>query len=419
MLENIYIKRKLENTILRFLKTPEIIAVVGPRQSGKTTMLCHIFEDLKKEAVFLSFEDKKVLNLFVHNTDEFIELYIKPYKYTFLDEFHYAKKGGKVLKYIIDSTKAKIFISGSSSIELTVEAVKYLVGRIFVFSLFPLDFEELLGFKDPNLLKLYQKHKIKLKKYKLTGFGALSLTIMKQLQRYYQDYAVFGGYPRVALSETSEEKRVVLKNIYNTYFLREVKDILGLIDDYKLGQMIKALALQIGNLVQYREISDVSELSFQTVKGYLNFLEKTFICRLVKPYFTNKRTEIVKNPKVYFFDNGLRNLVVEDFRKIGDRPDGGALLENALAMQLIKQEIGFKFWRSKQKSEIDFVIELPEGRRIALEVKKRLRAIDLKSKSARDFQSKHKEIPLSFATYQSISKNKQKLNKEQFFIGMI
>lgn len=395
-----YITRKLEDTILRYLNTPEIIAIVGPRQAGKTTLLNKVFLPLKKEAVFLTFEDKKVLDLFVHNIDEFIELYIKPYKYVFLDEFQYAKKGGKLLKYIVDTQKSKIFISGSSSIELTVQAVKYLTGRIFVFSLFPLDFEEYLRFKNQDLFALYSKNKIFLSDYGLKSFPALSENIVAQIISHYQDYVVFGGYPRVALAIDTGEKKTVLQNIYNTYFLREVKDILGLVDDYKLTQMIKALALQIGNLIQYREISDVSELSFQTVKGYLNFLQKTFITILVKPYFKNKRTEIVKNPKIYFFDTGLRNYIVDDFRGLGDRPDGGFLLENAVAMQLTKQELSFKFWRTKQKSEVDFVLELAEGKKLALEVKKSFREGDFHSKSARDFQSQHQETPLFFASYE-------------------
>ncbi|PIU75136.1 MAG: hypothetical protein COS76_02345 [Candidatus Portnoybacteria bacterium CG06_land_8_20_14_3_00_39_12] len=414
-----YIKRKLEDTILRYLNTPEIIAIVGPRQSGKTTILERVFETLKNEAIFLTFENKKVLDLFVYHIDEFIELYIKSHKYVFLDEFQYAKKGGKLLKYIIDTQKSKIFISGSSSIELTVQAVKYLTGRIFVFSLFPLDFEEYLRFKDPDLFGLYSKSKIALSDYGLKPFPVLSENIIEQIQSHYQDYVVYGGYPRVALARDANEKKIVLQNIYNTYFLREVKDILGLVDDYKLTQMIKALALQVGNLIQYREISNVSELSFQTVKSYLNFLQKTFITILVKPYFKNKRTEIVKNPKIYFFDTGLRNFIVDDFRGINDRPDSGFLLENAVAMQLTRQELSFKFWRTKQKSEVDFVLELGEGKKLALEVKKSFREADSHSKSARDFKSQYQDVSLFFGSYGQKNEKVKLAQPNVIFLPMI
>ena len=410
-----YITRKIEQTILQYLGSPEIIAVVGPRQSGKTTLLRHIFDTLGRKAVFLTFEDNKVLNMFVRETDLFIEQYVKPYQYVFIDEFNYAKKGGKILKYIIDTVGRKIFISGSSSVDLSVQAVKYLVGRIFVFSLFQFDFEEYLSFRDRDLYAAYGRHRLDLEHIKENAPVPLPDEMMEKFRLYYGEYAVYGGYPRVVISKTTEEKKVVLKNIYNTYFLREVKDILGLVDDYKLAQLIKALALQIGGLIEYGEISRVSELSFQTVKSYINFLQKTFVCSFVKPYFTNKRTEIVKNPKPYFFDAGLRNYIVDDFRDIDRRPDGGHLLENAVAMELIKREKTFRFWRNKQKAEVDFVVDLHEGKKIALEVKQRLGSADLRSRSALDFMRSYPDIYLLFCSYLG----KPDVNNSTAFIGLL
>ena len=395
-----YIPRKLEDAILKQVDSKEIIAVIGPRQCGKTTLLEHIYNKMKEQSVFFSFEDKKLLDLFVHDIDGFINLYIKPYRHIFIDEFQYAKRGGKHLKYIFDSEWRKIFISGSSSIDLAVQTVKYLVGRVFVFSLFPLDFEEFLSFSDPKICSLYKKNKIDLKKGGAEGKNILTAGATKRLSSLYEEYVVYGGYPRVITSSDIETKKMVLKNIYNTYFLREVKDILGLVDDYKLAQMIKALSLQVGNLIEYNEISKVSELSYQTVKGYLNFLQKTFICDFPKPFFKNKRTEIVKNPKVYFFDAGLRNYVIDDFRAIGKRPDGGALLENGLTMQLQKEEIPFHFWRTKNQSEIDFVLDLPDSRKVAIEVKKKADQSDLSSRSFKEFEGKYKEIPLLLASFE-------------------
>ena len=353
-----------------------------------------------------TFEDKKALDLFISDIDEFIELYIKPYKYVFIDEFHYAKQGGSKLKYIFDTSKAKLFISGSSSIDLTVQAVEYLVGRIFVFSLFPLDFEEFLSFRSPILLKFYQKNKIKLNNHSKNELALLSKTTAEQLKKYFQEYVIFGGYPRVVLSESQEEKKQVLKNIYNTYFLREVKDILGLVDDYKLSQMVKALALQIGGLIEYQEIANVSGLSYQTVKGYLNFLNKTFIAFFVKPYFSNKRTEIVKNPRVYFFDTGLRNYIANDFRMLDSRTDDGCLLENGLAMQLVKQDIDFNFWRTKQQFEIDFIVSLSGSQKIAIEVKKDAKLSNINTRATKEFSVKYPNIPIFFCGFKEFQKAK-------------
>jgi len=105
----------------------------------------------------------------------------------------------------------------------------------------------------------------------------------------------------------------------------------------------------------YNELSIFSEYTYPTLKKYLNFLNKTFICNFIKPYFKNKRSEIVKNPKVYFLDTGLRNLIVNDFRKIDERVDGGALLENGVFMQLMKRNLEPQYWRDKLRHELDFI----------------------------------------------------------------
>lgn len=366
-----YIKRNLEDKIIKYLETPEIIAVVGPRQCGKTTMLKKIISSLTG-AMSVSFDDQNILGLFEKSPDDFITAYVKGKKYLFIDEFQYAKHGGKTLKYIFDTQKTKIIISGSSVADLTIHAIKYLVGRILVINLYPFDFREFLSYKDQNYLKLYDEYK---NKFKLDEEKALEISAPthEKLLKYYEEYLAFGGYPRVALEENLETKKEILRNIYNTYFLREVRDILGLIDDYKLGAFIKGLALQTGNLIEYNELSNLTGYSYSSVKKYLNFLEKTYICKLVRPFFKNKRTEIVKNPKVYFIDTGIRNTVINDFRGLGDRTDKGSLLENGLAMQFIKQGIDFNFWRDKKKNEVDFVLSLGNGKISAVESKTSLK----------------------------------------------
>lgn len=389
-----YIKRNLEVKILKFLKSPEIIAIFGPRQSGKTTLMKNLIKNLKK-AVFISFEDREILRIFEKETDDFINLYIKGNHYLFIDEFQYAKEGGRILKYIYDTQKIKIVISGSSSADLAIKAIKYLVGRVLVFELYPFDFEEFLRAKDKNYLKVYQS----LKKENFSHLDRplkISPTIHKRLMSYYEEYLIFGGYPRVVLEKDQESKKEILKNIYNTYFLREVKDILGLIDDYKLAQLIKALALQIGELISYEELSRISGYSYLYLKKYLNFLEKTYIVKFIKPFFKNRKTEVVKNPKVYFIDSGLRNLVLKDFRSFDLRIDKGNLFENGVAQELIKQGASFYFWRDKKKNEIDFIIQRHNGEMVAVELKTAMKKYQ-KSKAVELFRKKYPEIKIYFA----------------------
>lgn len=366
-----YIKRNLEDKIIRYLEAPEIIAVVGPRQCGKTTMLKKIMDSLA-DTISICFDDRGILDLFEKSPDDFITTYVRGRKYLFIDEFQYAKHGGKILKYIFDTQKIKIIISGSSVADLTIHAIKYLVGRVLVINLYPFDFKEFLSYKDRGYLTLYGEYK---NKFSLSEEGLLEISspAHEKFLKYYEEYLMFGGYPRAVLEENIETKKEILKNIYNTYFLREVRDILGLIDDYKLGVFIKGLALQTGNLIEYNELSNLTGYSYSSVKKYLNFLEKTYICKLVRPFFKNKRTEIVKNPKIYFIDTGIRNTVINDFRSLGDRTDKGALLENGLAMQFIKQGVDFNFWRDKKKNEVDFALSLGNGKISAVESKTSLK----------------------------------------------
>ena len=402
-----YIKRNLEDKIIKYLETPEIIAVVGPRQCGKTTMLKQIMSFLA-DAISVSFDDQNILGLFEKSPDDFITAYVKGRKYLFIDEFQYAKHGGKILKYIFDTQKIKIIISGSSVADLTIHAIKYLVGRVLVVNLYPFNFREFLSYKDIAYLKIYDEYK---NKFSLSEEKPLEISVpaREKLLKYYEEYLTFGGYPRVALEENIETKKELLKNIYNTYFLREVRDILGLIDDYKLGVFIKGLALQTGNLIEYNELSNLTGYSYSSVKKYLNFLEKTYICKLVRPFFKNKRTEIVKNPKVYFIDTGIRNTVINDFRGLGDRIDKGSLLENGLAMQFIKQGIDFNFWRDKKKNEVDFVLSLGNGKISAIESKTSLRGVA--RKIPKTFKKNYHEAEILFS-YWNASKTEMAMAGE-------
>lgn len=365
-----YIPRKIEQSIRQFLDAPEIIAILGARQCGKTTMAEHLVAKLPK-AVLLSFEDQKTLTLFEQAPDDFISAYVKGNRYLFIDEFQYAKHGGKILKYIYDKEKIKIIISGSSALEMTVNAVKYLVGRIVVFELFPFDFEEWLMAKDRPMLKVLERRRKLAAARRPTSL--IHSSVHEKLVGLYEEYLRFGGYPRVVLEESKEKKEQLLQNIYNTYFLREVRDVLSLVDDYKLQLLLKALSLQVGNLIEYGELGRLSGFSFPTLKKILNFLEKTYICKFVRPFYKNKRTEIVKNPKVYFFDTGLRNATISDFRKLSDRPDGGAMLENGLAMEMLKKKYAIHFWRDKKQHELDFIINKGNQDIIALESKSYLK----------------------------------------------
>src|SRR3989338_3107208 len=373
-MKEIYITRDLEKKINKYLKRKEIIAIVGPRQCGKTTLMKHVFSNLKN-GNFVSFDDRNLLKLFDEDISLFIKKYVDGKDYLFIDEFQYSKDGGKQLKFIYDSQKIKILISGSSAPELSIQSIKYLVGRVFVLNLYPLSFLEFLNYKYKKLLDVISKEKF-------------SEPALKLISDYYEEYCIFGGYPAVVISDSSEEKIEVLKNVYNTYLLREIRDILQISDDSKLISLMKALALQTGSLVNYKEISLLSGLKYDEVVKNVNILRNTFVCLESKPFFRNKRKELVKSPKIYFLDLGFRNFIINDFRKLKDRQDFGGINENFVACEISRKDFILKFWRTKAGAEVDFVIE-KDNDIIPIEVKTTLR--DSKyGKSLKNFVSKNK-----------------------------
>ncbi len=353
-----YIKRELEHIIEKYISVPEIIAVVGARQVGKTTLLKHIQQNIR-QSYFITFEDIEIRNLFDRDIKSFIELYIKPFRSIFIDEFQYARNGGQALKFIYDTVKdKKIFISGSSILDLTVTTVKYLTGRIFSFTLYPFTFQEYLNYKNQTLYKYYYGKTIK----------KVDDILVKEFTSLLHEFIVYGGYPRVVIAKNKTERQEVLKNIFNIYLLKDARDIIGLIDDYKMLNLVKALSLQIGNMVSYEELSTITQHKTMDLKKYLNLLEKTYVIHLLKPFFTNKRTELVKNPKVFFYDTGLRNSIISDFKEVDSRQDKGVLYENFIFSELIKKNLTVKYWRTKAKAEVDFIVD----DNVPIEVKSKL-----------------------------------------------
>jgi len=365
-----YIPRELEKTIQPFLKRKEILAVVGARQVGKTTFLEHLFSNLKKQkkkAEFLTFEKENDLALF-ESIEDFKDYY-KDYQILIIDEFHYAKEGGRKLKYLFDTTKIKFIISGSSSLELTFETGRYLVGRMFKFLLYPFSFREFLLSKDKRLLALLETRfgdvlfqKPDFKKF----FGQ---EINSRIQKLFEEYLIFGGYPAVVLAETREEKIKILESILENYLLRDIGALLNLKTKGEILKIAEFLSTQVSNLLNYQELSRISNLRYREVITHLEILKNTFLVETLKPFYKNPRTELVKTPKIYFFDNGFRNYLISDFKEINKRNDVGRLVENYVFSLLQRKSLGkINFWRTKSKAEVDFLIQR-EGEIIPIEVR--------------------------------------------------
>jgi len=365
-----YIPRELEKVIKPFLKRKEILAIVGARQVGKTTFLENLFSDFKKKkkkVEFLTFEKKSDLDLF--ETIEDFKDYYKDYQILIIDEFHYAREGGQKLKYLFDTTKTKFIISGSSSLELTFKTGSYLVGRVFKFLLYPFSLREFLLAKDKKLFELLESRFGDIFFQKPDFKKPFGREINSRIQKLFEEYLIFGGYPAVVLAKTKEEKIKILESVLENYLLRDIGALLNLKTKGEILKIAEFLSTQTGNLLNYQELSRVSNLKYQEVITHLEILKNTFLVETLKPFYKNPRTELVKTPKIYFFDNGFRNYLISDFKEINKRNDVGQLVENCVFSLLQRKNLGkINFWRTKSKAEVDFLIQR-EGEIVPVEVK--------------------------------------------------
>lgn len=354
------IEREIFERLKEELKRKQITAIIGSRQVGKTTLLKELYSSVKKDAIYLSFDDLDYLRQFEEDIKLFSEQYVKPNKYIFIDEFQYAKDGGQKLKFIYDffEGKKKIFISGSSTPALSIESLQFLVGRVNIIEIFPLSFKEFIKYRAKEKLVLFDKIR--------TQANFL------QLKPEFEEYLRFGGYPQVVLEKTEELKIDTLSNIVKTYLLKEIKDILGYRNIYDFENLLRRLSLQDGKLLNKSSFSLDLGINRNSIDEMISILNKTYILNILMPYLKNKIKEQIKSPKTYFTDLGVKNSLSKNFNTLEFKIDKGEIYENFILNQLIRMKKDLKFWNLDQISEMDFVYE-ESGKIIAIEVKSKLK----------------------------------------------
>lgn len=350
----------------------KISLLIGPRQVGKTTLLKALHEELSKthKCLFLDVDilsnyekmstfENAVNTLKLNGYDE----QQKEFFYVFLDEFQKHSFLVTIMKNIYDSFEnVKIYASGSSSLAIKQRAQESLAGRKRINELFPLDFEEFLWFKqDTKLIEQFASAK-KLKGDKLNQ-------VLKDLQRALEEFIVYGGYPEVVLRRDAKEKVAVLDSIFDLYVKKDLVDYLKVDKILHVKKLIEFLAVNNGQKIKYEALAQFTHLRYVEIKQYLDILEETGIVHVLTPFFTNKTKELVKIPKIYFIDNGVRNYFIGNFNELSLRNDAGFLFEGFVIAELLKQECEtLSFWQDKNRNEVDFVLEIG-GRQIPLEVK--------------------------------------------------
>ncbi len=324
-------KRYLEQEIKKRVGSGKAIILLGPRQVGKTTLIEKILKN--KDYLLLDGDDPQIKRILTEPNTEQIRSIIGKHKFVFIDEAQRIKGIGLTMKIITDRIKGiQLFASGSSSFDLSNSLNEPLTGRKWEYRLFPVSWEE------------YENH-----------HGYL------YSEQQLENRLLFGFYPDV-LNNPGDEIPV-LKNLVSSYLYKDILSFSNIQKPEVLDKLVQALALQVGSEVNYSELAQTVNSDKNTVSKYIEILQKGFIVFKVGSFSRNLRNEIKMNKKIYFYDNGIRNMVIGNFDPLELRTDKGALWENFLISERIKQ-IEYKeslaryyFWRTKQQQEVDFVEE--------------------------------------------------------------
>jgi len=374
-----FIKRKILPQISNFLNYKEALVIYGARQVGKTTIMKMLIKELKstnkipEEAIFyFDLEDLEMLELCNQGVDHLIRYTdartsyssnsspassnSKGKIYLFIDEIQYLNNASSFIKLLVDnhSERFKLIVSGSSVLDIKSKIKQSLAGRIVTFEVLGLDFEEFLWFRK--------------KKFNLDKAAVVDKKTQKELKQLFEEFIIFGTYPRVALISNLDSRRYYLRELIQTYIKKDIRDIGKIRNIMKFNNFLRILADQAGNLLNIDELASSIGIARETVYDYLILLEGTYIVRRLTPFFKNLRSELTKMPKIYFEDSGILNYL--KYNDIVEKVSGD-LFENSIYTEL-RKAVGLdtlRYWRTQSKQEIDFVIQY-RRQLFTLEVKK-------------------------------------------------
>jgi len=327
------VTKNIEN---QFFKGKAIL-LFGARQTGKTTLIKELLEKQNQQYLELNGDEPDVRLLLENAGSARLKAIVGKSKIVFIDEAQRIKDIGLVLKLFTDQLKdVQVIASGSSAFELANKTNEPLTGRKYEHKLFPFSFDELSSHS--NLL---------------------------EERRAIEQRLVFGSYPEIVKNPADAKER--LKLLAGSYLYKDILS-LGIINKPAvLENILKALALQIGSEVSYLEIAQLIGVDKSTVEKYIDLLEKTFVIFKLPAYSKNVRNELKKSKKIYFYDVGIRNAVINNFNLLPLRTDIGALWENYLISERYKflsnsgYDPAFYFWRTTQQQEIDYLEESADG----------------------------------------------------------
>jgi hypothetical protein len=387
------IHRKLFKDLLAHLSKKEYSVITGARQTGKSTLLKQLEAHCREKeipVVFLNLEDKAILGELNESPLNLLKFKSEPKKKTvvLVDEIQYLNDPSNFLKHLYDehSDEIKIVASGSSAFYIDNNFRDSLAGRKRLFQLYTCSFNEYLLLTGKSRLLEEKENLIKNPDYKSS--------LIEYLRIEWEEYVVYGGYPAVITEPDKQEKILRLQDIRDSFVKRDILES-GIINESAFYKLFRILASQTGSLVNINELSSVLRIKNETIENYLTVMQRCFHIVLTKPFFRNLRKELIKMPKVFLLDTGLRNCLLNNFQTLSMREDKGKLFENTI-FRILADKYGpdaIHYWRTSAGNEVDFVLsDIDEPKAIEVKCDRN----QIKANKYKIFLETYPEIPLGF-----------------------
>lgn len=380
------IKRLYFNRLCEEFKEPKVSILLGARQVGKSTLLKMLQAFAQQKGYTTAFYDLEQSTDLIQLSGSELEVQktlTQAAQVVFIDEFHYLKNASKIFKAIVDSKKGvKIFASGSSSLEIHKHLKESLAGRFFKTMIFPLTLEE---------------------------WGQAPFF---QSEHYLQ----WGGMPELVHTQSPDSRVRILDNIVNTYITKDVKGLIQEENIRAFNLMLYSLAQSQGSIVSASNLARNVGMREVTLARYLEIMAQTYVLHTISSYSQNLANELKKSRKYYLFDLGIRNTLLKDFRSVGQREDGGILLETAVLLELLprlKPNMQLHFWRTKKGDEVDFIL-IKNRIPIPIEVKSRMKKGEI-PKGLTAFLKRYPKAPFGIVLNTGEEAEMEHLGRKIFF----
>ncbi|MFO7789636.1 MAG: ATP-binding protein [Bacteroidales bacterium] len=341
-----YIERQISDKLLADIEPNKVVLLTGARRTGKTWLMKQITKQIEGKLLELNGEDMSDQELFEPRSKEHYKLIFGKYDYVFVDEAQKIADVGSKLKFLVDNIdNIKVMATGSSAFDISRQFGEPLTGRKKTWHLYPFSVQEFMNQEN-----------------------------IRETQGKLPERLIYGCYPELVNMQTMQQKEDYLYELADDYLFKDILTFDGIKNSDKIRNLLRLIAFQVGNEVSNSELANKLQVHKDTVSRYLDLLSKVFIIFKVEGFSQNLRKEITKMHRWYFYDNGIRNLLIKNFNPLELRNDQGQLWENYMIAERVKYQSYNRlhtsnyFWRTYDKQEIDW-IEQSGGKLKAYEMK--------------------------------------------------